>query len=296
METGRGISIRIIAFAAFSVLCYFGAAVIITILLAVLLAYMLEPLVMLLRRIYVPRGIAIFIMLLVTGVIAGGMIFLLVDRAQEFSNSLPKYSKKVQRITSDILVYFLLSEKEQVRSFVSSFIRSRTDLSQTLVMDTAEKVVNDLNNKIRGFVFGYLLSTGILFVSILLLFISFQVQEAFIWAFLYTLLNMLPFVGAFLGMIPPIAIVILQFTSLRLAIVFLTICMLVHLVYANWLIPRTTGPRTRLTPLAALIAMMYWGFLWGAIGIFLAIPITAVLRSVWMQYRALIAAQNLEME
>jgi predicted PurR-regulated permease PerM len=356
MDTGRGVSIRIIAFAAFSALCYFGAAVIITILLAVLLAYVLEPLVTLLRRILVPRPLAILIMMLVTGVIVAALVFLFIDRAQEFSDNLPRYGKKIQKISFDIrtrirnlekksqdigtqilpeakkepqpikiqqysswrdfvfrdlgpfyerlllisffpfLVYFLLSEKEQVRTFVAGFIRSRTSLSQTFVMDTSEKIVNDFNDKIRGFVFGYLLSTAILFFTTWLMFIAFGVQQAFIWCFLYTLLNMLPFVGAILGMIPPVLIAILQFSSLRLGIVFLTLCLLLHLLYANWLIPRTTGPRTQLTPLTALIAMMYWGFLWGAIGIFLAIPITAVLRSVWMQYRSFVLANRMEME
>lgn len=356
MDTGRGVSLRIIAFAAFSALCYFGAAVIITILLAVLLAYVLEPLVTLLRRILVPRPLAILIMMLVTGVCVAALVFLFIDRAQEFSDNLPRYGKKIQKISFDIrtrirnfekksqdigtqilpeakkepqpikiqqysswrdfvfrdlgpfyerlllisffpfLVYFLLSEKEQVRTFVAGFIRSRTSLSQTFVMDTSEKIVNDFNDKIRGFVFGYLLSTAVLFFTTWLMFIAFGVQQAFIWCFLYTLLNMLPFVGAILGMIPPVLIAILQFSSLRLSIIFLTLCLVLHLLYANWLIPRTTGPRTQLTPLTALIAMMYWGFLWGAIGIFLAIPITAVLRSVWMQYRSFILANRMEME
>lgn len=346
MDTGRGLSLRIIAFAAFSALCYFGAAVIITILLAVFLAYVLEPFVRMLQRIYFPRGLAIFLMLLVTGVIFAGLVLLFVDRAQDFSANLTQYGKKLQKISSDIrsrlrtlekrskdlgttilpekkepepikiqqsstwkdfffrdlgplyetlllvsffpfLVYFLLAEKEQIRSFVSSFIGSKTSLSQTLVLNTSEKVVNDLNDKIRGFVFGYLLSTGILFLAAWILFVAFRVDESFIWVVLYTVLNMLPFVGAFLGMLPPIAVAVLQFSSLQLAILFLTICLMFHLIYANWLIPKTTGPRTQLTPLTALVAMMYWGFLWGAIGIFLAIPITAVLRSIWIQYRSL---------
>ncbi|HSP07925.1 MAG TPA: AI-2E family transporter [Acidobacteriota bacterium] len=354
MEVGRQISIRIIAFAAFSALCYYGAAVIITILLAIFLAYMLEPMVNLLRRIHVPRSLAIIFMLLLTGVVFAGMVFLFVDRAQEFSDNLPQYSRKIQKISSDIrsrirviekksqdigttilpqvkkepepikiqqystwreflfrdlgpvyetlllisffpfLVYFLLAEKEQIRSFVAGFIGSKTSLSETAVTSTAERLVNDLNDKIRGFVFGYLISTAILFGVAWLVFLAFGVHEAFIWTLLYTLLNMLPFVGAFLGMIPPVLVVVLQFASVRLAIFFLTLCLLLHLVYANLLIPRTTGPRTQLTALTALIAMMYWGFLWGAIGIFLAIPITAVLRSVWMQYRNILIADQLE--
>jgi AI-2 transport protein TqsA len=193
------------------------------------------------------------------------------------------------------LVYFLLLEKDHIRRFVSTFIRARTDLSQTMVQDKSDKIVNDLSDKIRGFVSGYLLSTVILFGAALCIFLAFQVQETFIWTLLYAVLSMLPFVGAFLGMIPPILVVILQFSSVQNAIIFLTLCLILHLVYANWLIPRTTGPRTQLTPLTALIAMMYWGFLWGAIGIFLAVPITAVLRSIWTQYDALQLADQLDL-
>ena len=191
------------------------------------------------------------------------------------------------------LVYFLLAEKESIREFVISSVRSQTGLSQTLVTETSDKMVNDLSERVRGFVFGYLLSTAILFVVAWLLFFSFQIPESFIWAILYSVLNMLPFVGAFLGMVPPLFLAILQFTSWKMSVFFITACVLLHMLYANWLIPRTTGPRTQLTPLTALVAMMYWGFLWGAIGIFLAIPITAVLRTIWMQYRSLRLAIDL---
>ena len=102
MESARGLSIRIIAFAAFSALCYFGAAVIITMLLAVFLAYMLEPLVSMLERIRFPRSIAIMVMMLLTGVVFAGMLLLFVERAQSFSNNLPRYAKRIQKISADV--------------------------------------------------------------------------------------------------------------------------------------------------------------------------------------------------
>lgn len=338
--------IRIIAFAAFSALCYFGAAVIITIVLAILIAYMLDPIVNLLRRVRIPRPVAAVFVMLVSGVIVGAMLTLLFDRANEFSENLPKYSTRIQKVSRDIrnrimvlrkrgevigktilpttnepkpltiqqyssyrdfffrdlgpvydvliqvsffpfLVYFLLMEKEKLQQFVTSLMRSRTSLSDTYVQGTSDRVVDDINKKVRGFVLGYLISNAIVFGTSWLLFLAMGVQEAVIWAVLFTALNMLPFIGAILSVLPPLLIAIVQFTSIQQGVLLVVLCASLHLVYANWLIPRTTGPRTELSPLVTLLAMMYWGFLWGAIGIFLAIPLTASLRSIWMAYRAL---------
>jgi len=346
VESRRGLSIRIIAFAAFSAICYFGAGVIITLLLGILASYMLDPFVTILTRIKLPRGLAIAISMIAAGCVLAVLIAIFVDRAQDFSASLPTYTSRIQKVTRAIrtriyqlekksedisksilpktqepqpiqtteystlarflfrdlgpfydrlilasffpfLVYFLLHEKDQIRNWFAGYIRSRTSLSRTLVMDTSDKILKDLNNKIEGFIFGYLLSTGILFLLSWLIFISFSVDGAFIWAVIFTLLGLLPFVGAILSSIPPVLIAITQFSSVQVSLLFIGVCLVLHLFYANWLIPRTTGRRTDLSPLVVIVAMMYWGFLWGAIGIFLAIPLTASLRSIWIQYRAI---------
>jgi AI-2 transport protein TqsA len=203
----------------------------------------------------------------------------------------PVYDYLIQITFFPFLVYFLLAEKDRIRAYVSQLVRSRTSLSTTVVMDTSEKIVNDLNSKIRGFILGTLLSTGIVFIVAWLLFLSFRVEGAVVWAVLFSLLNILPFVGAILSAIPPLLISIVQFTSVKQSILLISLCLGLHLIYTNWLIPRTTGPRTELSPLVVVLAMMYWGFLWGAIGIFLAVPLTASLRSIWMQYRSLQAAE-----
>jgi predicted PurR-regulated permease PerM len=346
MENSRGLSVHIIAFAAFSAVCYFGATVMVTIVLAILAAYLLDPVVNLLRRIHIPRSIAIFFSMLVAAVLVGAILVLFVDRAQEFSDNLPKYRSKIQRVTRDIskrllalekksedfsktiipktgktepkpmlvqqysgwgdylrygfsaylvqisffpfLVYFLLIEKDSIRLFVTNLIRGHSlSLTNSLVETTAARIVNEVNNRIRGFVVGYLVSTIVLFAFAWLIFILFRVEEALIWAFVFALMNILPFLGAVFSVIPPLVIAILQFTSIQKTLLLVGICLAFHLVYANWLIPRTTGRRTALSPLVVLLSMMYWGFLWGAIGIFLAIPLTASLRSIWLQYRNL---------
>src|SRR5262249_27386153 len=156
-----------------------------------------------------------------------------------------------------------------------------------LVSGTAEKIVNEVNNNVKGFAVGYLISTIIVFVFAWLLFMAFQVEDALVWAFIFALFNILPFVGALLSAIAPITIAIIQFTSIEKTLLLLGLCLALHVFYANLLIPRTTGPRIALSPLVILLSMMYWGFLWGAVGIFLATPLTACLRSIWIQYQVL---------
>jgi predicted PurR-regulated permease PerM len=347
MDSGRGLSIRIIAFAAFSAMCYFGAPVIITLVLAIVLAYVLDPIVTFFGRLHVPRSVGIMIAFLITALIFGGLIMLFVERTQDFAKNLPKYKSRIVNVQRSInqkirmwqkrseeigssivpqtknepapiqikeystwgdllfreldpvydsllligffpfLVYFLLLEKEEIEEFVSTTLRSQTRLAEQFVETTAEKLVNDVNQKIRGFVFGYLLSSLILFLIAWLVFFLFGVEQSIIWALLFAILNILPFVGAFLGMIPPLLIAVVQFGTFQKGIILILICITLHLWYANWLIPRTTGPRTQLTPLMSLMAMMYWGFLWGGIGILLAVPMTASLRSIWTQYSSL---------
>jgi predicted PurR-regulated permease PerM len=53
-----------------------------------------------------------------------------------------------------------------------------------------------------------------------------------------------------------------------------------HIVTANLLIPALVGWRVRLNALALTISLLFWGWMWGAMGLILAIPITAVLKVV----------------
>ncbi len=121
-------------------------------------------------------------------------------------------------------------------------VRGRAlSLTNSLVESTAGRIVNEVNNRIRGFVVGYLVSTIVLFAFAWIIFLAFQVEEALIWALVFALMNILPFLGAIFSVIPPIVIGVLQFTSIQKTLLLTGICLGFHLVYANWLIPRTTG-------------------------------------------------------
>jgi len=62
---------------------------------------------------------------------------------------------------------------------------------------------------------------------------------------------------------------------------FLTVSVaMLHLLALNLLYPKFVGARVHLNPLVVTVALMFWGMLWGALGLLLAIPLTAALKSL----------------
>ena len=55
---------------------------------------------------------------------------------------------------------------------------------------------------------------------------------------------------------------------------------LLHIIGLNVLMPAIVGRRVHLNALAVTIALLFWGWLWGAIGLVLAIPITATIKVI----------------
>jgi predicted PurR-regulated permease PerM len=88
-----------------------------------------------------------------------------------------------------------------------------------------------------------------------------------------------PYIGLPLAMIPPL------FAALPInevpvyALIIATVATL-HLIALNVLYPKIVGSRVHLNPLIVTFSLMMWGFLWGAAGLLLAIPLTAGLKAV----------------
>jgi predicted PurR-regulated permease PerM len=64
-------------------------------------------------------------------------------------------------------------------------------------------------------------------------------------------------------------------------LILVVICVVaLHLIALNVLYPKLLGSRLRLNPLAVTIALLFWGAIWGAIGLVLAIPVTGAIKVV----------------
>jgi predicted PurR-regulated permease PerM len=63
-------------------------------------------------------------------------------------------------------------------------------------------------------------------------------------------------------------------------VILAAIVMLIHILALNLLYPKLVGSRVHLNPLVVTVALMFWGFLWDAAGLILAIPLTAGIKAV----------------
>ena len=83
---------RIIALGIVFAFLYWASSIVITLLLAVLLAYFLDPVVNVLEEIHIPRAVGALFALLAVSSIFGGMGYLVVSRADQFAQDWPRYS------------------------------------------------------------------------------------------------------------------------------------------------------------------------------------------------------------
>ncbi len=109
-------------------------------------------------------------------------------------------------------------------------------------------------------------------------------QNASFWALIIFLLNYIPVVGSLLGAVFPALLVLIQFGSFGPFFVVLVLLAMVQIGIGNVLEPRLMGSSLNLSPLAILVALAVWGSLWGVAGMFLCVPITAIVMIVCAQF------------
>jgi predicted PurR-regulated permease PerM len=103
------------------------------------------------------------------------------------------------------------------------------------------------------------------------------------WYFLGVIsgfLSVVPYLGVILAMVPPLVAGMGQVNGAVMLGIVLTVFGL-HVFALNVLYPKLIGKRLQLNPLAVTISLLFWGWLWGAMGLILAVPITAAMKIIF---------------
>ncbi len=102
---------------------------------------------------------------------------------------------------------------------------------------------------------------------------------ALVWAVLAFVMNFVPNVGIILSLVPPVILTMLEFGWQR-ALVILAGYVVLNFVVDNLIKPRFMQSGLDVPPLLGLLSLVIWGYLLGAPGAILAIPLTIALRRV----------------
>jgi predicted PurR-regulated permease PerM len=98
---------------------------------------------------------------------------------------------------------------------------------------------------------------------------------AFVWGFIAFLLEYVPTIGSTIAVIPPALFAIVQFGFGSQALLVIAGIALLQIIMGNFVDPRIEGRFLTLSPVLVLFAIVFWGWLWGALGALLGVPLTA---------------------
>lgn len=327
--TASSASARIIAIGIVVGFCYYASTVLVTLLMAVLLAYFLDPVVTWLERVRIPRALGSLLMVLFTLGLIAVMGWTLMERADQFSRDWPKYRAPLRAVSADFehelenlearvseiepreaqgtrvvevtdphpvrtalvgrlnslysfvfaatfmpfLVFFMLAAKRQVWHATMQLFPAaqRTEVKDALA---------DVTRVLRSYLMGTALVGLILVVASWLFFMALGLDFPFLTGLVSGLCNLVPYLGAVMSWMPPLFIGLKQFHTITPFLGIFAVLTLFHILTANFLIPALIGWRVRLNALALTISLLFWGWMWGAMGLVLAIPIMAVFKVI----------------
>ena len=310
-------------------ICYIAKLVLVTLLVSILLAFMLEPLVNLLERIRVPRaaGALLAVLVMLAAIYAGS--YFLYGKALSFVHELPKYSERIRshlahfrQQTSELekttqqvfpedknaqkpmsvkvenqnaqgivteklgavtevvltlcfipfLTYFMLSWQEHART-------KSVQLFRPEYRSTAYVTLGHISAMMKSFIAGNFVIGLFMGICSVVIFGFLGVPYFYFIGFISGFLSLMPYLGIAVAVLPPIAAGIGVMSDTKLLLVAATVLGL-HMLAMNVLYPKVLGSRLQLNPLVVTISLLIWGFVWGAMGLILAVPIMAAVKIV----------------
>ncbi|WP_435017042.1 AI-2E family transporter [Tundrisphaera sp. TA3] len=175
-----------------------------------------------------------------------------------------------------ILVLFLLAESEMLTpKVIRFFARTPGDAA------ASEETLKHLTRQIRGFLVARtLINLGLGLAFGLFLWI-FKIRFAFALGLFAGLTNFVPYVGQLLGGGLPFLVTVAQYESFGDALIVASVYLALVTVEGYVVTPYILGRSLDLNGTVILIACLFWGYLWGLVGLVLAMPITACLKLVF---------------
>ncbi|MDA8121027.1 MAG: AI-2E family transporter [Deltaproteobacteria bacterium] len=171
------------------------------------------------------------------------------------------------------LVFFLLAEKEHL-------IRRTRNLFPGEHQETVSVTIVVIEKMLQKFITGNAVVAGILGVATTFVFLLVGLPYWIVLGIVCGVVSTIPYLGLVLALLPPLVVGLVTFDSGTPIIVIAAAVTALHVIAANLLIPKLVGKGVQLNPVASTVSIMFFGWMWGGMGLILGIPIVAVLKCV----------------
>lgn len=175
-----------------------------------------------------------------------------------------------------IYLFFMLAERggmdQQLRR---AFTPERADAIQAFLGRINASITEYIMVKTLMSLLGGVLTWAIL--------LNFGVDYAVLWGLIAFLLNFIPYAGSIVATVLPVLLSLVQFEDPVRTLAILVLLLVMQNAIGYLIEPRLAGQRLDIRPLVIILALAFWGTMWGIVGMILAVPLVVVIKAILEQ-------------
>lgn len=176
-------------------------------------------------------------------------------------------------------IIFILSESKSIEKRISLAFNEE---KQTTVKNTISDIFTGFKDYISGKTVLSLIQAIVIGIFLWICGVDFYI----IWAFLFFFTDFIPNVGSLIASILVAIVMLLQFDNIVTPIVILVVLILIQNIKGNIIEPKIFGAKLDLSPLLLLFSLLFWGYVWGIVGMILSVPIMSMIKIIFMNIPA----------
>ncbi|MDY0152074.1 MAG: AI-2E family transporter [Candidatus Cloacimonas sp.] len=175
-----------------------------------------------------------------------------------------------------VFMIFILLEADKLQARLKK-VMSHSSKQQTL--ETLSSIQQQIQNYLTV---KTLISLATALVGMMLM-LAFGVDFVLVCGILLFVMNFIPNIGSVIASAIPIIIVVLQTGFDIRLVMFSSLIVATQMLFGNILEPRFQGNKLNLTPIMVLVSLIFWGWLWGFVGMLICVPLTSGINIILKQ-------------
>ncbi len=180
-----------------------------------------------------------------------------------------------QSLTCIFVLFFMLVDAPRIRDKLINIMGTTAHRREMVV-----EVMENVNRDVQRYLFNRFATNVVLGSVAMLAYWVYGLNYVLLLGILAGLFNFVPYVGPVVGTIFPALVAYLQFGTFESVLWVMLIYGMLTGIEGNIITPLVLGRHLELNSLAVMLGLVFWGWLWGAIGLLLAIPILAAIKAV----------------
>ncbi len=300
------ISLLILALVAIAFSLNFTKPIMIPFVLALLIRILIDPIIdFQIDNLHVHRVIAVLVSIVLIVFLFMIIVPYIIGSVATFLQSADDYNSKVL-----LLIDFIISKLQEYDIEVDREIIRNTlitlpflDWASTILSNSANFISkfflvaimtlflllgkkskntspewNQIIAQVKKYIFTKFITSSATGILAGIIYWLLGIELAFIFGSLTFILNFIPYFGSAIAILIPLPIAFLQFEDPTYVILIILLPTIVHIIIGNILEPKIFGEAFGLHPITIILSLIFWGMIWGIIGVLLAAPLTAIIK------------------